>query len=90
MDYTITLTEAQQKAMEHIAVDVNEWITNAVYNRSNIAINEICQIYTNHKLEKNEPITVIGKDAMVLAAYEEGIIKTATQMNEELPTGLPQ
>ena len=83
MDYTITLTESEQKAMEYIAADVDEWITNAATNRARIAIDEICALYTNHKLENNEPITVVGKDAMVLAAFEEGIIQTAAQRNEE-------
>ena len=83
MDYNITLTEAQQKAMEYIATDVDEWITNAATNRARIAIDEICALYTNYKLENNEPITVVGKDAMVLAAYEEGFVKTAAQRREE-------
>ena len=50
MDYTITLTESEQKAMEYIAADVDEWITNAATNRARIAIDEICALYTNHKL----------------------------------------
>ena len=41
------------------------------------AIDEICAIYTNHKLDNNEAITVVGKDAMVLAAYSEGLIQSA-------------
>ena len=90
MDYTITLTEAQQKAMEYIAADVDDWITNAATNRARIAIEEICQLYTNHKLENNEAITVVGKDAMVLAAYEEGLIKTAAQRNEEAAALTPE
>jgi hypothetical protein len=83
MDYTITLTEAEQKAMEYIAADVDDWITNAATNRARIAIDQICSLYTNHKLENNEPITVVGKDAMVLAAYEEGIVKSAAQTDAE-------
>ena len=43
MTYTVTLTQVQQKAMEHIAVDVQEWITNSVNVRANIAINEIAK-----------------------------------------------
>jgi len=86
MNYTITLTEAQQKAMEYIAADVDDWITNAATNRARIAINEICALYTNYKLENNEPITAVGKDAMVLAAYEEGIVKTVAQRNDEFST----
>ena len=83
MDYTITLTEAEQKAREYIAVDVDEWITNAAKNRARIAIDQICSLYTNHKLENNKTISVVGKDAMVLAAYQEGLINTAAQINAE-------
>lgn len=77
MDYTVTLTEAQRKALEYIALDASEWINNAAISRSNNAVDEICAIYTNHKLENDEAITVVGKDAMVLAAYSEGIIQSA-------------
>ena len=90
MDYTITLTEAEQKAMEYIAADVDEWITNAATNRARIAIDEICDLYVKHKLENNEAITVTNKFDMVLAAYEEGLVKTAAQINEEASAQLPQ
>jgi len=90
MDYTITLTEAEQKAMEYIAVDVDEWIANATSNRARIAIDEICDLYVKNKLENNEPITATNKPDMVLAAYEEGLIKTAAQRNEEVSAQLPQ
>ena len=83
MDYTVTLTEAQQKAMEFICADVDEWITNAARTRANIAVNEICKLYTDNKLENNEPITVVGRDAMVLAAYEEGLVKTVAERTAE-------
>ena len=83
MDYTITLTEAEQKAMEYIATDVDEWITNAATNRARIAIDEICDLYVKHKLDNNEAIAVTNKPDMVLAAYEEGLVKTAAQRNEE-------
>ena len=77
MDYTVTLTEAQRKALEYVALDASEWINNAAISRSNNAVDEICAIYTNHKLENDEAITVVGKDAMVLAAYSEGLIQSA-------------
>lgn len=83
MDYTITLTEAENKALEYISANVQEWIDNAIHNRSRIAIDEICRIYTEHKLTNDEPITVIGKDAMVLAAFEEGLIKTGLERVED-------
>lgn len=84
MDYTITLTESETKAMEYIAVDVDEWITNAAKNRSRIAIDEIADLYVKYKLDNNEPITITNKPDMVLAAYDEGIVKTAAQINEEM------
>jgi len=83
MDYTITLTEAENKAMEYIAADIDDWITNAATNRARIAIDEICDLYVKHKLDNNEAITATNKPDMVLAAYEEGLVKTAAQRNEE-------
>ena len=77
MNYTVTLTEAQRKALEYVALDASEWINNAATARADNAIDEICAIYTNHKLDNNEAITVVGKDAMVLAAYSEGLIQSA-------------
>jgi hypothetical protein len=89
MDYTITLTEAEQKAMEYIAADVDEWITNAATNRARIAIDEICDLYVKHKLDNNEAIIATNKPDMVLSAYEEGLVKTAAQRNEEAANNTP-
>ena len=89
MDYTITLTEAENKAMEYIAADIDDWITNAATNRARIAIDEICDLYVKHKLDNNEAITATNKPDMVLAAYEEGLVKTAAQRNEEAENNLP-
>ena len=82
MDYTVTLTEAQRKALEYVALDASEWINNAATARADNAIDEICAIYTNHKLDNNEAITVVGKDAIVLAAYSEGLIQSAATRSE--------
>jgi hypothetical protein len=83
MDYTITLTEAENLALQYVAADPQEWVDNAVHNRSAIAIDEICDLYVKHKLDNNQPITATNKSDMVLAAYEEGLVKTATQRNQE-------
>ena len=79
MDYTVTLTEAENKAMEYVAASPQEWIDNAVHNRARKGIDEICIFYTNYKLENNEPIIAVGKDAMVLAAFEEGVVKSGAE-----------
>ena len=86
MDYTITLTEAEDLALQYVTADVDEWITNAATNRARIAIDEICDLYVKTKLENNQPITATNKPDMVLAAYEEGLVKTAAQRNEEALT----
>ena len=80
-NHTVTLTDAEEKAMEYAAASVSEWIDNAAHNRARIAMDEICKIYTDHKLENNEAITVVGKDAMVLAAFEEGLVQTGAERN---------
>lgn len=89
MDYTITLTEAENLALQYVAADPQEWIDNAATNRARIAIDEICDLYVKNKLENNQPITATNKPDMVLAAYAEGLIKTAAQRNEEVANNLP-
>lgn len=73
MDYTITLTETQRKAMEYIAFDVDEWITNAATNRARIAIEEIIKLNTAH-CNDNSIAIAIGVDAQVSQALELGVI----------------
>ena len=89
MDYTITLTEAEDLALQYVAADPQEWIDNAASNRARIAIDEICDLYVKTKLESNQPITATNKPDMVLAAYEEGLVKTAAQRNEEVANNTP-
>ena len=48
MDYTITLTDTEQKAMEYCAADVDGWISNAAHNRARIAIDEIVSLNTTY------------------------------------------
>jgi len=89
MDYTITLTEAEDLALQYVAADPQDWIDNAATNRARIAIDEICDLYVKHKLENNRPITATNKPDMVLAAYQEGLVKTAAQRNEEVSNATP-
>ena len=48
MDYTITLTDTEQKSMEYIAVDVDAWITNAAKVRASRAREQIIALNTAH------------------------------------------
>ena len=74
--------------MQYAAISVQDCSDNAAENRGRSAIDEICKIYTDHKLNNNEASTVVGKDAMVLAAFEEGLVKTGVQRNQEAANSL--
>ena len=67
--YTIELNDAEVKAMEYIALSVQDWADNVVQNRARIAINEI---YNSEvaRMTADPDITSIpaDKNAVVLAA----------------------
>ena len=67
--YTITLTDAEVKAMEYVALSVQDWADNALQNRARIAMDEI---YNEEvaRMTADPAITTIpaDKEAVVLAA----------------------
>jgi hypothetical protein len=81
-NYTITLTEAENKALSHAALSQDEWIQNAVHERCRIAIEEIVALTVQKCLETNTAIPG-SKDAMVDLAFTQGWVKTAVQRNAE-------
>ena len=54
--YTINYTETEDKAMQYVSADVNDWIQNAAHNRARIAIDEIVSIAVQKSLEIGQPI----------------------------------
>lgn len=81
-NYTITLTDAEKKAMEYAAYDPQEWVENAMKERARIAIEEIVKICVEKCLETNTQIPG-SKDDMVLLAFEQEWVKTGVQINAE-------
>ena len=79
-NYTITLTDAQVKAMEYVAVSVQDWADNALQNRARIAMDEIYDAEVARMIA-DPAITSIpaDKEAVVLAAD----IKSAAVRNAE-------
>ncbi len=67
--YTITLTDAQVKAMEYVALSVQDWADNALQNRARIAMDEIYDAEVA-RMTADPTITSIpaDKEAVVLAA----------------------
>ena len=78
-NYTITLTDAQDKALSVLATDSQEWIENVVFERCRITIEEIVNAEVQRKLAAGESITG-SKDDIVMAAD----VETAAERNERL------
>ena len=77
--YTLTLSDAEDKALGYVAASQQDWIDNAVHERCRIAIEEIVAAEVQRKLAAGESITGT-KDDIVLAAP----IKSAAERNAEL------
>ena len=72
-EYTISITDSEKKALEYVALSVQDWIDNAVDNRARIAIDEI---YNSEvaRMTADPNITSIpaDKDQVVLEADING------------------
>lgn len=82
MDYKITLTDTEVKGLEYVAVDPNEWITNAARSRASVAVAEIISINTAY-CNANSIGIEVGEAAQVAQAYKLGIVKTVVDKNKE-------
>jgi hypothetical protein len=76
--YTITLTEAEDKALGFVALDQQDWIDNAVHHRCYAAIEEIVSAEVQRKLAANETISGSKEDIVNAAA-----IKSAAERQAE-------
>lgn len=78
VNYTVVLSDAENKALGYVAASQQDWIDNAVHERCRIAIEEIVNAEVQRKLAAGESITG-SKDDIVLAAP----IKSAAERNAE-------
>jgi len=83
MNYTISYTDLQNKAMQYAAADVSEWLNILAKDRADKAIDDIVKVYTQYKLDNQEPIPSTNKTDIVNAAFAEGIVKTGVERNAE-------
>tara|TARA_R100000329_G_scaffold111766_1_gene91790 strand:+ start:326 stop:595 length:270 start_codon:yes stop_codon:yes gene_type:complete len=89
MEYTITLTDTEDKALSYASLSQQDWIDNAVHNRCRIAIDEIVNIYTKRALDEGVQIPAT-RELIVADAFTKGWVKTAKQNNEELQSNQPE
>lgn len=81
--YTITLSDAEDKALGVVAFSQNDWIQNAVKERCRIAIEEIVASEVQRKLAAGESITG-SKDDIVMAANVESAAERQARMEAEM------
>lgn len=75
MKYTITLTEAQNKALLYVC-DPQDWIENAVYNRCRIAIDEIVALEVERITSEGGTISGTKEDIVLAAPIKSGKKRT--------------
>lgn len=76
--YTITLSDAEDKALGIVALSQDDWIQNAVHERCRVAIEEIVASEVQRLLAAGQSISGTKED-IVLAAP----IKSAYQVKQE-------
>ena len=81
--YTITLSDAEDKALHVVAMSAQDWIQNAVHERCRIAIEEIVAAEVQRKLAAGESITG-SKDDIVMAAPVESAAERQVRMEAEM------
>ena len=83
--YTITLTDAEVKAMEYVALSVQDWADNALQNRARIAMDEIYDSEVA-RMTADPTITSIpaDKEAVVLAADIKSVAVRQAESEAEM------
>jgi len=81
--YTVTLTDAEDKALHVVAMSAQEWIDNAVHERCRLAIDEIVNAEVQRKLAAGESITG-SKDDIVMAANVESAVEKQARLEAEM------
>tara|TARA_B100001175_G_C19465238_1_gene618741 strand:- start:383 stop:646 length:264 start_codon:yes stop_codon:yes gene_type:complete len=85
-DITISITDTEQKVLETMMVDIEEWIDNTVINRARTAKDEIISLLVAH-CNANDVTIATGEDAQVTQAYDLNLVKKLTNDPPSTPEG---
>lgn len=88
MNYTIILSDAEDKALKSVAVSAQDWIDNAVHERCRLAIEEIVAAEVQRKLAAGEPIIGSKEDIVMAANIESAAEKQARLEAEVISQGI--
>lgn len=75
--YTITLSDAEDKALGVVALDQNDWIQNAIKERCRIAMEEIIAAEVQRLLAAGESITGSKDDIIMSAPIQSALERRA-------------
>jgi hypothetical protein len=81
--YTITLSDAEDKALGVVALSQQDWIDNVIHERCRVAIEEIVATEVQRKLAANETISGTKEDIVNAAP-----IKSAAERQAEYEANL--
>jgi len=82
-DITITLTDAQYKGLEYIALTPETWAETVLTERARIANDEIVKIYTDRALDEGIQIPTTRTE-IVTDAFSRGWVQTASEVQAEI------
>ena len=82
INYTITLSDAENKALGVVALSQEDWINNAVHERCRVAIEQIVAAEVQRKLAAGEAITGSKDDIVMAASIESAADRQAREMAE--------
>jgi len=82
-DITVTLTDAESKAMTWAAADTTVWLENAVQVRAAAAIEKITAILVAH-CNANGITIATGEAAQIQQAFDLNLIETAADRNNSV------
>lgn len=75
---TTELTDLELKAFRTVAINPQEWATNAIKNRVRIANKSICQVLFDH-CNENEIAMAVGQAAQIQQAFDLGLVEELTE-----------
>ena len=85
--YTITLSNAEDKALKTVALSAQDWIDNAVHERCRVAIEEIVAAEVQRKLAANETISGTKEDIVNAAPIKSAATRQAEQAELDAQNG---
>ncbi len=77
VNYTVTLSDAENKALGYVAFSQQDWIDNAVHERCRIAIEEIVNAEVQRKLAAGETISGSKEDIVNAAPIQSAAERQA-------------